>query len=505
MDRRKKSVYNLIFTVASQIITLVMGLIIPRFFIVSYGSEVNGLQGSIAYIYTYIALLEAGIGTATIQALYKVINNEDKSQVNAILSATNQQYKKAALIYVILMMLFAVIYPFTVNTQIDYWTIFFVVILSGSGSLLTFTFHGKFVLLLQADGRSYLVAILNLCTYLFKNVVKIVLILLLVPFVYIYVGELIIALLMVLIYKLYQKAKYPWVNYHADPNLAAISQSRNVLVHQIANIICNSTDIILLTYIVRDLKLVSVYSMYILVFDAVKGLVQNILSSVNFIMGQTFNADIEKYREYHKVYEIFNFTLSFSLYSIAFILITPFFELYTSGITDIAYVDKYLPLLFTLIKLLTSIREPASQLINYAGHFKQTQGRSIAEASINFVASLILVQFLGIYGILLGTVIAMGYRMLDMYFYTSRRFLDRSTWVSIRQCIIYMCGFAIVMMVQSFIPIAAQNYFDLLVKACIVGVIVCSFFAIYTSFFNWEIVKKIILIIKNRIKRKVNQ
>ena len=502
MRQAQKSLYNLIFNVVSQVIILVVGLIIPRLFITSYGSEINGLQSSIAYIYTYIALLESGIGTATIQALYKVINKSKKEQANSVLAATHKQYNKTALIYALCMLGLAIIYPFTVKTQLNYWTIFFVVILSGSGSLLSFIFHGKFILLLQADGRSYLVAILNLVQYLLKNGIKIVLIFLNVPFVYIYVGELLTAFLMAAIYELYKRKHYAWVNYSEKPNFEAISQSKNVLVHQIANIVCNSTDVFLLTYVVKNLKLVSVYSMYILVFDAVKSLIQNILSSVNFIMGQTFNSNIELYRKYHRLYEAFDFMISFSLYSIAYILITPFLQLYTSGVTDISYIDKYLPLLFASIKLLSSGREPAAQLINYAGHFKETQYRAIMEAVINFIVSLVATYFWGIYGVLLGTIVALAYRTLDMYFYTSGRFLKRSVWVSIRHWLLYIIAFIAIVVLNYFLPIYAASYFELLWKAVIVGLVVCLFFGIYTFLFNIDEMKGFFGIAKDFILSK---
>lgn len=84
----------MIFGVGNQLVVLCVGLIVPKFFIMSYGSEINGLQSSIAYIYTYIALLEAGIGTATLQALFGTLGRENKEETNAILSATNIQYKK---------------------------------------------------------------------------------------------------------------------------------------------------------------------------------------------------------------------------------------------------------------------------------------------------------------------------------------------------------------------------------------------------------------------------
>ena len=38
----KKTVYNLIFGIGTQLITLALGLVIPRLILQSYGSEVNG-------------------------------------------------------------------------------------------------------------------------------------------------------------------------------------------------------------------------------------------------------------------------------------------------------------------------------------------------------------------------------------------------------------------------------------------------------------------------------
>ena len=39
----KKTVYNLVFGIGTQLITLALGLVIPRLILQSYGSEVHGL------------------------------------------------------------------------------------------------------------------------------------------------------------------------------------------------------------------------------------------------------------------------------------------------------------------------------------------------------------------------------------------------------------------------------------------------------------------------------
>ena len=496
----------MLFGICNQIIVLIMGLIVPKLFIVSYGSEVNGLQSSISYVFTYIALLEAGIGTATIQALYKTLGANNKEGTNSVLAATNLQYKRVAYLYGGAVLLLSLIFPFTVTTSVDRFTVALMVLLSGAGSFISFLTYGKFVLLLQADGRSFVVSIVTLIDYILKNAIKIVMIMCGMHFVWVYTITALLSLVNLVFYYFYKKKNFPWVDYKVKPNKKAISQSKNVLVHQISNILCNSTDVLVLTYIVRDLRLVSVYNVYLMVFDAIKSLIVNVFGSVYFIMGQTYNSDKEKYKRMHNLFEVADFTISFILYTTACIMMTPFLSVYTAGITDINYIDRYLPILFATIKLMHSVREPASQLINYAQHFKKTQWRSMAETALNVVVSIsVCIVFnhfgiSGIYGVLIGTIVALGYRTIDMYVYTSRRFLDRSVWVSIKYWITYMGAFFIALFVFDHFTISVTGYVDFFLKALLVLVIMIAYYCVCTIIFNFKTVKLLAGVAKNRIK-----
>ena len=75
---KKRSVYNLLFSAFGQIVTIAFGVILPKLFIVSFGSEVNGLLSSVTQAFVYVNLLEAGVGTATLQALYGPIARKDQ-------------------------------------------------------------------------------------------------------------------------------------------------------------------------------------------------------------------------------------------------------------------------------------------------------------------------------------------------------------------------------------------------------------------------------------------
>ena len=84
-------------------------------------------------------------------------------------------------------------------------------------------------------------------------------------------------------------------------------------------------------------------------------------------------------------------------------------------------------MLFVLINLLSAGRYPSDAMVHIAGHFKQTQNSAIIETTINIISSLILVQFFGIVGVLLGTIISSLYRTNYLIFYVNKHIIGKST------------------------------------------------------------------------------
>ena len=66
MNRTKKFLYNSISTAFYQMVVMIAGFITPRFMLINYGSEINGLVSSINQFITYFNLVEAGLGSAAV-------------------------------------------------------------------------------------------------------------------------------------------------------------------------------------------------------------------------------------------------------------------------------------------------------------------------------------------------------------------------------------------------------------------------------------------------------
>ena len=77
-DNRIK--YNLLSGFAYQIILIALSFLLPRLYLENFGSEVNGILSTIKQIFVYMSLLEAGVGLATMQALYKPVAQQDHAE-----------------------------------------------------------------------------------------------------------------------------------------------------------------------------------------------------------------------------------------------------------------------------------------------------------------------------------------------------------------------------------------------------------------------------------------
>lgn len=508
----KKIGKNIFFGIGSQIVIAIVGLLIPRLFVSSYGSETNGFLSSLNQIFTYIVLLEAGVGTATLQALYKPVATDDKEKINGILSASAQFYTRTGWCYLGCVGLLAIIYPLAIQSSIPVWEQVAVILIIGSGNSLGFFLHAKFRMLLCADGKTYIYTNASTLVQLGTSLTKVVLILLGMNIVFIQLGHLLLQVGLSLYITFYTKKHYPWMNLKAKPDRQAIAQKNSVMVHEISQMIFNHTDVLLLT-VFTNLTVVSIYTVYNMIVDIISTLIGNIHNGFAFRMGQLYNTDKERYKGTYDAYETCYMALSVALYAMTFIFLLPFMGLYMEGVEDANYLDNLLPILFVSIKLLVSSRALAGATITYAGHFKKTQWRSVLESIINLSVSVAAVLFLrhynimwGMYGVLLGTIAALLYRANDMIIYTARHILGVSPWKTYRKWIVDLAAFAAVYGLTKLVPIHATGYVELFLYAAGYVIVVLAIFGgVNALFFRKQMMTALNYIrplLKERFRRK---
>ena len=501
----KSASKNMIMSIVARVVSLVTGLIVQRYLLLAYGSTLNGLTTSINQAMAYLVLLEAGLGTASVQALYDPLAEGDWGKVSGILTATEKEYKKISAVFLVFLIGTSIIIPLAVSGEVEFATAGLLTLITGGSYVVSYVMGGKYKALLDADRRIYILYALDSVSVIISCVFRVLALNARCGIIIVQLINLACIAIKNIGYVLYVKTKYVKVDYKHAPDLKAIGKRWNVLIHSIAGIVVNNTDVIILTFF-GSLKTVSVYGIYNMVFGQLSSIVQTtFMQAPQSSFGRLFHADRGKFKSAYELYEFVLSLILFIICSIALVMILPFVEIYTSGVGDVNYIDSYLPVLFTLILLMNQIRIPALITINVAGHFKETQSGAIVEAIINITVSLFLFFFtdLGLYGLLIGTICSYLFRTTDVILYTHTHLVDSPVWTTVKNYAINFAAMAFVYCVFDIImPLRAESAIEWIAQAVVVSILAFITFVALNFVFNKEKVVEIYSFIKHKTNVK---
>lgn len=463
MKKDNRIQYNLLSGIVYQVFLIILSFLLPRLYLENFGSEVNGVLSTIKQIFTYMCLLEAGIGLATTQALYKPVAEKNHDGASAVLSATNIYYFKTGILYSVIVLLIAVVYAYVVPTSIHSHVLFFIILLNALPSLFSYFIQAKYRILLEVDGRKYVITNSETVLQLLSNVGKILVLLLTDSLILIQLVYCVLALLQLAYIYLHAKRRYPWLNLKSQPDFAAISQRKSVLVHQISGMVFNNTDVLLLSFLC-DFKVVSVYTIYNIFFSQVQAFITSITSGFSFALGQMFHTDREKFMKVYQVYETLYIMATFMIYTLMAVFLLPLIQIYTKGINDANYTNVYLVFLFVIMNLLSNGKLPSNHVLEYAGKFEETRSHAIWEMVINIVVSIVAILRWGICGAILGTIVALCYRGAMMIYYSNKKVLGRGVIHTYKLWMINGAVFALVMMLFFVDSFSGLSFVRLLAK-----------------------------------------
>ncbi len=463
---------NFVTSILGRIISIALALIIPKLVIENYGSEVNGLVASLMTFLIYFSLLEAGIGTASVQALYSKMSRKNHDEINGILSATAKFYKRNGFIYSFCVIVLALIYPLIVKSSLDFYEVFLIVLFLTGSKISSFFLDGKYSVLLTADNKSYVATILSTFIGIIINISKIILILN--GFGILVVLGVTSALSIINSFALafYVKKRYKFIDFSVEPNYQAIAKKNDVLAFRVLGIVRGNIDVVLLTFFL-DLKIVSVYALYNMVIMQVRTILDSLSHSVSASMGQLYYENLNKFKKIYDCYETYFLAIYFSFFIALYIMIIPFIKIYTANITDINYVDPLLAFLAIIIQLQTGLRFPARDLFSWVGHYDKLKKYAIIEAVANVVLSIVLVYFLGVYGVLLATSISMIYFTVISSVYVYQKILNQNVIRLVRKSIIFCALSICVVFIMSIINLQTTNFINFFING-VITFLVCS-------------------------------
>lgn len=503
MQTNKKTVSkNILYALVLQFVTLLSGFIVPKIIMHYFGSEINGLVSSINQFLSYITMLEGGLSGVIMAGLYKPLQKGDIRRVSGVVNAAEHFFKKIALIYLAYVVIVAFLYPLKYHASYTYGYTFVLVWILAINLFTQYYFSLTYKLLIQADQKAYIVSIVQTIVVVL-NIIATILI------AHYYQNILIIKLFGVLFYFIQPVvfSKYVHSHYEIDKTVEddkkAISQRWDGFWQNIAFFIHTNTDVVILT-IFSSLKNVSVYTVYLLVINALKSLIISISGAIVPTLGNTLarNNDEEIKTEFD-LYEFVIFFVTTFLFSAGISLIVPFVTIYTHEINDANYYQPTFASIMVLAEAVYCLRDPYVSISYAAGHFKQTRIFATLEAIINIVLSVFLVHKNGIVGVAIGTLVAMLIRAVLHIIYLKGNILYRAKYFAAKMMIIsYFIIIGVCFFTNYIFNMNVESYFEWFILAFKVSSVTLVVMICVSFFAYKEYMYKMVRIIKNKVLKK---
>lgn len=471
MSRGKALRYNIIATMASELVTLISGLIMPRIILLYFGSATNGLVSSVSHFLGFSVILRAGLGGAVRVALYKPLAEKNLDDISSVMAATSSYMKKLAVITGAFILAFAFIYPLWVIDEYSYLYAFIMVLVIGVGTIADSFWGVKCKILLQADQKYYIPIVAATISHIMVTIASMVVIIAGCSVTQMKVVAVFVALINPLILNIYVKKKYD-INWKAKPNDHAIKQRWHSFFQQLAVIVNQNVDLVLLTAMV-SLKEVSVYTIHYLVVSNIGKIVNSCTTGINSTFGDlAARNENEKLKSSFLFFEWLVFALGTVLYAITSVMISSFINLYTTSVDDVNYVRPIFGLVMTLAVFTNTLKSPYQLLCEGLGRFKETQSGAVAEVVLNIVLSIVFVKFFGVVGVLIGTFCSAIFRMIYNARYAAKHIFEIKWSHFVKHFVLVVLTFMGCYMIGTkLISNTITNYYQWCLNSVFVGII----------------------------------
>jgi hypothetical protein len=478
MSRAAIFINNAIAAALLQVVTVIVGFIIPRIMLSVYGSEINGLVTSISQFIGYFNLVEAGLASSAVYSLYKPLAEKDDKGINAILSASRHFYNQSGYIFVSLVLGLAIIYPvFIKSASVNIIETGILVLIIGCSGALEFFTMAKYRVLLTAAQKIYVLSIASICSIIVSTIIIAVLAHYRVNIAVVRAVALCAVFLRSFILYFYVKQTYKNIDYHTEPDKNALNKRWDALYLQILGSINTGAPIIIAT-IFLSLKTVSVYAIYNVVLGGISGIFSVAINGLFPSFGDIITRKEQNILQIaYQEFELIYYMLINLVYACSFILIMPFIKLYTRGITDINYNVPLIGTLFVINGLMYNLKTPQGMLVISAGLFKETKIQTSIQGLIGVVGGIIFVQFWGLAGLLFGSILSNLYRDIDLLFFIPQHVTKLKVKQSFYRIVRIIVCFGIAVAPFQFITIEATSYMAWVKQAVLISLYV--FFVVF--------------------------
>ncbi len=499
--RTKKIFLNMLCDILPYLLIGIVGIIKMDVLITYVGDAGNGYYQTINQIISYVFLAQAGFSDAVIYSLYKPFANKNKDDINAIYSGARKVFKIIGLIIFGIICIVTVTLYFFYHFEEGYRSATLICFFIISTSYLI-SYFGKgqtYMSILSAAQEKYIYSLVF-------NSVKLLCDILIVIVTYKF-GSLIAIAIVILIMKILEelinrivvKKKYPYLHEIARKDTSMVKMTKDLAWTQIGYLVLNNTDAIILMGFSGPV-VVSIYTAYNFILRFLNEIASRVEMSAVYSFGNVFAK-----KENKKVYPLFKeFSMLFIFIafamSITFMIGIRGFIVVWVGKNN--YMLSYLSVvLFTATLFLNILYYPMIAITNASGLFKENKHQIFICSIINLVLSVILINFYGLNGILIGTIIASFINIFLKNYIVSKKIIKDIKFLKLLKSHIIAI---ILFIILSIVLIPVENYFWNVSSGFVMTVIKLGLVFIIVSFIMAVILYSVSESFRNLFYRLIN-
>ncbi|MCM3115082.1 hypothetical protein M3610_07250 [Neobacillus sp. MER 74] len=510
--RVRNSLINISFGLGNQIIITLLSFISRTVFINSLGIDYLGINGLFTNILAMLSLAEAGIGSSIVYSLYKPVAENDKHKINMLMNLLKKAYFVIALIVLVLgLSIMPFLDLFIKDTSVE--DIYFIYVIFLLNTVTPYLYIHK-ISFLNVCQKSYIVTGIYSISSIISVSLKIVILYYSKDYILYLIIDSIITILNTIVISIIVNKKYSFLKEKVSSKLDIntrnniIKNIKAIVLQNIGNYLVLGTDNIIISSFV-SVTAVGLYSNYNMLIEICRTFINQVFNNMYHSIGNLVAIESkEKIYNLYKVYRFLNFWL-YSFFTIfLIIIIEPFISLWIGS----KFIMSHGVLIILMLCFYErGMRNSITAVKSTSGIFHEDRYVPLYQAVINLVFSLILVKYIGISGVFLGTLIS----ALLVPFWTTPYFVYKYVFNKplltyfkryFYYIIIGVCVFFITKFICDFIP--HKNIFNLILVGLVCLIIPNVLYIVI--FYKTSEFKYLLLIVKNiigmiKLKVKANK
>lgn len=425
------------------VVNILVKFVLQKIFIDSLGVEYLGLNSVLTNIISALSIVELGISSAIIFNLYEPIKTNKIEVIKSLLRFYRKAYNIIALITVGIGLLLMPFLHLIVREPVEGVNIYIAYMLVLASTVVSYLMSYR-QSILYATEQGHITTNVQTITNIISALVQI-LILLATENYYLYLIVGIVAQLgkNFCLYKIAEK-RHPILKHKDVKKLdKAIEKDifkkmRALFIHKASTFVIFGTDNIIISAFI-NVSTVGLYSNYHMIFSAVETIFTQTIKALTPTVGNLLvDKDVSRnFKTFQKIRHV-NFVVVL-LSSVGIILFADLF-------VKLWYGGEYVLSSFTLITLLMvhyqrMMRESYSVFKEAAGIYHEDRFVPVVESILNIVVSVVLVQWIGLPGVFIGTFVS----SFALWFYSYPKFVYKKLFGrSYRQYIIEMVLYSLI-------------------------------------------------------------